>query len=118
MTMAPDALERAVAEEEQVLARCVELLERQVPLDEWEREAADAFKLALAPQACSDLERQKAWYLARHLRVEQADMVPPAASSERVQRYAERVRADLLRLVPLAAGEYLTPDARPALLGM
>lgn len=115
--MPPDheALDQAVADEESVLADCADMLKRRVPLEEWSVESVAAFRLALVPNDCTDLERQKAWYLARHLRVEQTEISPPAAPSERIRRSAERIRADLLRLVPLAAGEYLTPGARPAL---
>src|SRR5688572_24437123 len=91
-----------------ILERCLELLDGKPPLDRWPLEARDAFLGALGQHDGTPPERQKARDLHRHLFRDRAFSPPTATKGSPA---AERVRADLIALVPLGAGCYLAEPA-------
>ena len=86
-----------------ILEQCLDLLHRRVPLEEWPPAPRNAFLGALHAESCPPPEQQKARELHHHLFRDRPVNLPPAAASGA----AERVRTDLIALVPLGAGLYL-----------
>ncbi len=108
-----DSVEKDIATEERVLAAVVELLNRKVELSRWPGDVREVFLLALWKRKCrkGDVEAWKAFRTARHLHIDRRRLPPePAAPGPLQIRCAERVRADLPRLVKLRGGGYLTPS--------
>ena len=87
-----------------ILEECLELLRRKVPLEAWPAEVRNAFLAALDAKSGSPPERQKARDLRRHLFSDRRLPIAPEIDGSSA---AERVRADLIGLVPLGAGLHL-----------
>lgn len=100
-------LEALLRQEHLILQKCVDLLTRQVPLTEWEHDVKVAFLLALA--AKEGKEAYKAFAMARHLRIHTTFPTTDLPDFPRPfqRRCAERIRADLSKLVKLGAGRHL-----------
>ena len=100
-------LEQFIVQENIVLRECVDLLERRIPLSDWSHDVRIAFLLAIQPG--EGQEAYKAFNLVRHLRVNGLlyDEAIPHPPTSLQRRCAERIRADLSRLVRLGAGRYL-----------
>ncbi len=108
-----DSVEKDIATEERMLAAVVELLNRKVELSRWPGDVREVFLLALWKRKCrkGDAEAWKAFRTARHLHIDRKRLPPEPAAPDPLQiRCAERVRADLPRLVKLRGGGYLTPS--------
>jgi hypothetical protein len=108
-----EPLERLLVEEEEALAEAVALLARRVPLAEWPEPLGAALSLAVSASAGRGGEDWKVVALRRHLFARTpsealARCLPVATDpSVRLCRVAERLRADLPRLVTIRAGLYL-----------
>jgi hypothetical protein len=100
-------LENFLVQEQVILRECVRLLKRQVPLEDWPADVRTAFLLAI--EAGEGREAAKAFRTARHLRLARrlADWDVPERPTSLQRRCAERLRADLAKLVKLGAGRYL-----------
>ena len=96
------ALELKIEREERLLHRAAALLRAEAPLREWPPSVRDALAGALAEGAENPLEDDKAKLLAEHLFVGLPGLDPDP--TQRRSRAAERLRADLIRLVPAGAG--------------
>jgi hypothetical protein len=92
-----------------ILEECLELLRRKVPLEAWPAEVRNAFLAALDAESGSPPERQKARDLRRHLFRDRPLPMEPIIDRTTA---AERVRADLIALVPLGAGLHLAGRTR------
>ena len=103
-------VEAAIADEERVLGEVARLLEARVPLAAWPDSSRRAFGHAVAePTVAGPASWQRA-ALCRHL-FGSAAAVPGAVAAIPTDaadvRAAERLRADLVGIVPLRAGVYL-----------
>jgi hypothetical protein len=108
-------VEKELALEERMLTAVADLLNRKVELARWPEDVRNVFLLALWKKKCrkGDREAWKAFRTARHLYVDRKRLPPePADPTPLQRRLAERVRADLPRLVKLRAGGYLTPSEK------
>ncbi len=101
-------IEALIAEENDILHKCANLIADSVPIDDWPDEVRIAFTMAIKKMGTSK-EAYKAFRTARHLRIDrEAFSYPvPKTSTSIQERRAERIRADLPRLVRLGAGKYL-----------
>ena len=100
-------LSEEIREEERILSECVACLEAKAPLSEWPEKVRTAFLGALAEDTvASERECHKAYVMGRHLFRGR----PGPAPSPKHARWtvAERIRADLMGIVRLGAGTYLT----------
>ena len=107
LTMTRAEVEAALAEEDAVLGAIVRLVRGAVPWRDWPSADRDALSVALRETGLGDVEAGKARALARHLfgpMEREWSTEIPARPSERTERNAERVRADLAAKVPLRAG--------------
>lgn len=108
MMSSPDnsEIESLIEVEERILELCANYLRTKTPLSSWDAEVRDAFLLAINYSGENDVERQKAYAMRRHLGLLQfcSDTLPPVLGSTSVARAAERLRADLIRLVGLKTG--------------
>jgi len=101
------AVEAAIRHDSDVLRTCIACLLAKRPLGDWPEEAAEAFLGALADEACdNEPEAYKARTMRAHL-FRRLDIMPGEPEFAHTTP-AERVRADLIGLVPLGAGQYLT----------
>ncbi|GAK61468.1 hypothetical protein U27_01369 [Candidatus Vecturithrix granuli] len=100
-------IEQFLVQEQTVLQECVNLLHRKIPLSDWPDNVRAAFLLAL--QAGEGREAYKAFSTARHLRLHRRfpDQYLPGKPTPLQRRCAERLRANLSKLVKLGAGSYL-----------
>lgn len=99
-------VEAALRIEGAVLADARELLRKAVPLTGWPEQLQRALLAALTEEG-EDIEAQKARWLRRHLFRDTDLGLPPLPSSSLPsigRRIAERLRADLIGLVPLGCG--------------
>jgi len=96
------ALAVKIKREERALYRAAALLRAEAPIREWPPSVREALAGALAEGGENRLEDDKARLLAEHLFVGLPGLDPDPA--QRRSRAAERLRADLIRLVPAGAG--------------
>lgn len=116
MTVRAD-IERAISEEEQVLAQVARLLEDRVVLAGWPEDLQTAFGLALADPTMPRAEGWKAVTLRRHLfgpAEYEPDLLRVSRAPSAVDRKcAERLRAGLPAVVRYRAGGYLLAPRSP-----
>jgi hypothetical protein len=100
-------LEQFIIQEHTILQECVDLLNRKIPFPEWPEDVRTAFLLAL--RTGEGREACKAFSTVRHLRLNKRfpDEDVPENPTPLQRRCAERLRADLAKLVKLGAGSYL-----------
>jgi hypothetical protein len=97
-----------IVEDEALLTVVADLLTTRRPLSAWPAEATNAFALALAAQPAA--EGWKASTLRRHLFGSDAtvpELAVNTAPTARERRRAERLRSDLIAILPLRAARYL-----------
>ena len=84
------------------------LLNRKIALADWPEDVRTAFLLAIRAGG-EGREAAKAFSTARHLRMNRrfSDDDIPSSPTPLQRRCAERLRADLSKLVKLGAGSYL-----------
>lgn len=101
-------LEKFIIQENEILQKCVGLLNRRIPLSDWPHEVRVAFLLAIRLKG-EGREAYKAFSTARHLRIgrQSPDYDVPENPSPVQRRCSERIRADLPGLVKLGSGSYL-----------
>jgi hypothetical protein len=98
-------VEHAIADEEALLARVAALIVARTPLARWPEEALVALALALDERGISAPEVWKATALRRHLfgPGDPPTLDPPVHPTDQDRRHADRLRGDLIALVPLRA---------------
>jgi hypothetical protein len=94
----------ALLDEETTLAQAVSLLMRRAPIGEWPDEIVGALRRAMSEDGLRPAEADKAFALRRHLFGTAAPGLGAGAAHPAEGRRAERLRADLPKLVPLRAG--------------
>ena len=100
-------IEEFIVQEQTILQECVDLLNRRTPLADWPHEVRVAFLAAIWSE--DGKEAYKAFSTARHLRLNKQffDYAIPENLTPLQCRCAERIRANLTKLVRLGAGSYL-----------
>ena len=105
--MKENDIEHLIEIERATLRKCVNLLQNRIPLADWPDDVRTAFLLAVRIKDEKG-ESYKAFRTARHLRLKIGNL--PDSTKEptpEARRCAERIRADLVKLVKLGAAEYL-----------
>ena len=108
--MRREEIEQAIQDEEQTLTQVAGLLRSRVPWARWPLPARRALEIALDEPITSETSAWQARVLRRHLFGPDTWGSPFAAPELPTWieiRRAERLRADLPRLVSLRAGAYL-----------
>lgn len=110
-------IQAQILSEEALLERVASHLVARTPARRWERSDREALALALSPHGLPRPEADRARSLCRHLFGPDWDkpweLLGEPGTSARLGPEAERLRADLARLVPLRCGIAATPgDAR------
>lgn len=101
------AIEAAIGAEDTVLEECLRLLNERVPLTDWPETSCQALLGALWDHGDGrSIEDQKARDLRWHLFRGRPSPAPRPEFARLTT--AERVRADLMGLVKLGAGTYLS----------
>lgn len=102
------AVNERIRRDSAALLDIVDLIDSRTPLADWPHSAAELLGAALSAPGLEGREADKARWLARHLfGPDAAPPLPPAPNSTA----AERVRADLIGLVPLHACRRMMPRA-------
>ncbi len=105
--MKSNEIEHLIEIERATLRKCVNLLQDRTPLVDWPDDVRNALLLAVRIKDEKG-ESYKAFRTVRHLRLEIGNL--PVLDKEFTlveRRCAERIRADLIKLVKLGAAEYL-----------
>jgi len=97
-------VERRLLDEEDVLERVASLLAQGISIRDWPEQLIVALRRAICEDGLRSTEADKAFALRRHLFGSVAPELPAGATNPLEGRRAERLRADLPKLVPLRAG--------------
>ena len=101
-------IEYFIDHENKILHQCAELINQRIQLANWPHDIKYSFFLAIQEKGKSS-ESYKAYRTIRHLKIDRqlltfSNIQNPTAFHFRC---AERIRADLPRMVKLGAGSYL-----------
>jgi len=101
-------VEYLIDHENKILHQCAKLINQKIQLANWPHDIKYSFFLALQEKGKSS-ESYKAYRTIRHLRLDRELLAyPNLQNPTRLHfRCAERIRADLTRMVKLGAGSYL-----------
>jgi hypothetical protein len=97
-------VERRLLDEEDVLERVASLLAQGISIRDWPGEQVAALRRAISEEGLRATEADKAFALRRHLFGSVVPDLPAGSRNPLEGRRAERLRADLPKLVPLRAG--------------
>jgi len=103
-----NCIEYLIENENLILHQCAELINQKIQLANWPHDIKYSFFLALQEKGKSS-EAYKAHRTIRHLRLNRQLLTyfTPQDPSTLQRRCAERIRADLTRMVKFGAGSYL-----------
>jgi hypothetical protein len=101
-------VENLIDQENIILHQCAELINQKIQLANWPHDIKYAFLIALQENGKST-ESYKAYRTIRHLRLDRQLLLYPNIQHPTPFHFrcAERIRADLTRMVKLGSGSYL-----------